>query len=399
MSFAACAPVSTGSGFLRGSLAWLDCAGQAIGSVGYAALAQPGSAISQLMFVAITLFIAWHGVRMMFGWMPDMGSAVLAVAKIGLVLMLVTSWPAVRTLFAEPSFSGPSELAAETKLEGPIALEDRLQRADDGIVALTKWGTGKLDIRVGQTADGQPAATEFSGIALADNLALGLGRLAFLLGTLMSIGLLKLLAGIMLSALPIFAGLLLFEASRSLFWGWLRLVFALFVASFAMPLLLTAELGLIEPWLTRAIEQRASLLATPSAPTELLAMTGSFMMILAGSLFLIVRACFSVDMARAAARIGSRQLASAAEGPATQPSWQPPVAERTAGLSRAESLVMTLGRIDQMPRSLPAIGGGHSNRVADNDSPIVRNERGRAGGSARRARQRTALSHSKRNQS
>jgi len=400
VSLAACAPVSSGVGFLKSSLIYLDCAGKAIGSTGYTALTQPGSVISQTILTAITLFIAWHGIRMMFGRMPDMGDAVLAVAKIGLVLMLVTSWPAVRTLIAEPSLAGPVELTAQTRIEGPVPLEDRLQRADDGIVALTSWGTGKLDIRAGRTADGQPAASAFTGIALTDNLALGIGRLCFLVGSLMSFGLLRLLVGAMISALPIFAGLLLFDSTRGLFWGWSRMMFALFVASFAVPLILTVELSLLEPWLARSIEQRSAFYATPSAPTELWAISGSFLLILIGSTALVVRMCFAVDFARVAGRFEWWRQAEPMLRPAhSSISLQPSIAQRLGAPSRAESLAQSLERLDQSPRSLPTLGATVSGRVAHNDVATIEVGRARAGANRQRAKQRMALSHGKRNQS
>jgi len=400
VSLAVCTPVSSGVGFLKSSLVFLDCAGRVVGSTGYTALTQPGSVISQIILTAITLFIAWHGIRMMFGWMPDMGDAVLAVAKIGLVLMLVSSWPAVRTLVAEPSSSGPTELVAQTGIDGQLPLEDRLQRADDSIVALTSWGTGKLDIRAGRTADGQPAATAFTGIALTDNLALGLGRLSFLVGSLMSLGLLRLLVGAMISALPIFAGLLLFETSRGLFKGWLRMMFALFVASFTIPLILAVELSLLEPWLARAIEQRSAFYATPSAPTELWAISGSFLLILAASTALVVRTCFAVDFAKAVGRFEQwRQVAPVLQ-PAHNPiSLQPAIAQRLGAPSRAESLAQSLARLDQSPRSLPAPGATGSGRVAHSDATTIEVGRARAGANRQRAKQRMALSHAKRNQS
>ena len=394
MSLAACAPVSSGSGFLKSSLAYLDCAGREVGASGYTALTQPSSTISQLILAAITLFIAWHGIKMMFGRMPDMGDAVIAFAKIGLVLMLATSWPAVKTLFAAPAFNGSAELVAETRTQGPTTLEDRLQRVDDGVVALTKWGTGKLDIRAGRTADGQPAASEFAGIALTDNLALGLGRLAFLVSALMSIGLLKLLTGVMISALPLFAGLLLFDVTRSHFLGWVRVLFAMLVAGFAVPLILTVELSLIEPWLVRAIAERSAYLATPSAPTELLAMAGSFLLILGAAMALIVKACFSVDVAVVASRVSGWQKARAPEQ--EQVTSNQPAITRSAEITRAESLAWTLSRNASTPASSP-VGSANSWRVANDVNE--QQHSGRATSSTRRrVRQRMALSHAKRNE-
>lgn len=397
MSLAACTPVSSGNGFLKSSLAYLDCAGREIGSSGYTALTQPGSIISQLILAAITLFIAWHGIRMMFGRLPDMGDAVIAVAKIGLVLMLVTSWPAVRTLFAAPAFAGSAELVAETRVQGPLPLEDRLQRVDDGIVALTKWGTGKLDIRAGQTADGQPAASEFAGIALTDNLALGLGRLAFLVAAIMSVGLLKLLTGVMISALPLFAGLLLFDVTRSLFIGWVRILFAMFVASFAVPLILTVELSLMEPWLAGAIAERSAFYATPAAPTELLTLTGSFLLILGAAMALIVKACFSVDIAIVTSRIAAWRQAEAAEQGQLQSNQRLATASRPTEPTRAESLAWTLSR-NSSPSIITAAGGSGTASRAANDLTAHRYIGGGTGSVRRRARQRMALSHAKRNE-
>jgi type IV secretion system protein VirB6 len=398
MSFEACAPVSSGSEFLKGSLAYLDCSGRSIGSAGYIALSQPTSIPSQLVLTAVTLFIAWHGIRMMFGRMPDMSDAVLAAAKIGLVVMLVSSWPAVRTLFASPIFNGPAEMSVQARLEGPMTLEDRLQQVDNGIVTLTRWGSGKLDIRAGQTADGQPAATEFSGIALTDNLALGMGRLCFLIGALISIGLLKLVAGIMISALPIFAGLLLFEGARGLFWGWLRMLFALFVASFAIPLILTAEVSLIGPWLARAIEDRSSYFATPSAPTELLAISGSFLPILLGSIVLIVRICFTLDFAGLVHRAEQvRRFNPSIERLPEVPASTMILNKTPSGLSRAESLAVSIGRLDHAVGRDRMLVEASSHRVVGNG--VVQSEFGRqpttSGG--RRAKQRITLSHTKRN--
>lgn len=397
MSLEACA-ANPGSGFLKSSLAYLDCAGRDIGSTGYTALIQPGSPVPQLLLTAITVLIAWQGIRMMFGRGPDMGDAVMLVAKIGLVLMLATSWPAVRTLFAEPAMSAPNELVAQSRIQGAIPIEDRLQRVDDGIVALTKWGTGKLDIRAGRTAEGEPAASEFSGIALTDNLALGLGRLSFLVGALMSLGMLKLMNGIMIAALPLFAALLLFDATRGLFWGWLKLLFALLIAGFAVPLLLIVELTLMEPWLARAIEQRSAFFATPSAPTELLAMSATFMLILAGSMALIVRACLAVDPMVVAGRFaalgpGSREVELAS----SRTNLEISPARQSIEISRAASLATMISRLDQLPRSGASRAGPITTPA--NDGIMPHETAGRLdGGSRHRARQRMALSQLRRNQ-
>ena len=47
-----------------------------------------------------------------------------------------------------------------------------------------------------------------------------------------------------------------------------------------------------------AIDQRSAFYATPSAPTELWAISGSFLLILIGSTALLVKICFALDIAK-----------------------------------------------------------------------------------------------------
>lgn len=395
-----CIPVASGSGFLKGTLAYLDCAGRQIGSSGYQALAAPGSAVQTIVLVLLTVFVAWQGLRLMFGRSLAMSDAVVAVAKIGIVLMLAASWPAVRTLIYDTSFAGPAELVQSAGGPGSAQLDERLQRVDDGIVALTSWGTGRLDIRVGQTANGQSAASAFGGIAVADAIALGAARIAFLSGALATFGILRLSVGILIALLPIVAGFLLFDRARGLFIGWLKTLFALFAAGFAVPIVLLAEISILEPWLAQVIADRSAFLATPSAPTELLALTLSFSVILLTVVTLIVRACLSLDLAAAIERVSQwRQAAPQRDaGPTSINQFDRP--ESIAGPTRAQNLanILEVTSRTNAPRTAlahPLVGprssGGWS--MSSNESGGISQRT-----SGHRARTRATRSGSKRDQ-
>jgi hypothetical protein len=128
-------------------------------------------------------------------------------------------------------------------------------------------------------------------------------------------------------------------------------------------------------------------------------MSGSFLLILIGSMALIARACLTVDLAVIAGRVGAwRQRSPAVEQAGFNAAARPAMAERAAGLSRAESLAMTISRHDHSPRSFAEQGLGVGGHTAGNDPATPAPLRGRAASSGQRARQRMALSHVRRNQ-
>ena len=102
----------------------------------------------------------------------------------------------------------------------------------------------------------------------------------------------RLAAGLLLALAPLAAGLLLFEASRGLFAGWLRGLVLTMLGSLGVTIVLAAELAVLEPWLADALRIRAQRYAAPSVPTELLAMTLAFAATSLGMLFVLARVAF-----------------------------------------------------------------------------------------------------------
>ncbi len=291
----ACPVPTTGSAFLSGILAHIDCQAQTLGSSGYQALANPGSSASLILTALLTLFIAFFGIRMVLGHVPDTGEVVRASIKVGIVLLLATSWSAYRTIAYDTVLRGPAELveAIGTPSALPGAeggLVARLQAVDDAIMAFIVTGTGRFDLGVAAQSGSPPIPVERA--AVSDDFAFGIGRIAYLAGTIGALGLVRLVGGILLALAPLFAGSLLFDATRGLFMGWLRMLVASALAAVAVTLVLAVQLSIIEPWLSDVLARRAAKIATPAAPLELLVLTLSFSVIQWAMVAAAVRVAF-----------------------------------------------------------------------------------------------------------
>ncbi|MEQ7874290.1 type IV secretion system protein [Sphingomonas sp. ASV193] len=288
-----CSPDPNGA-FLTTTLSALDCQGRTIGAWGFANMASSGIG-NILLSTALALLIAVAGIHLMFGGKLQSRDIGWGSLRIALVLTLALSWPAVRLLVYDAAFDGPAELASaidgSTSSNSPPTLA-RLERVDQGFVALSAAGTGRDEMMGLRTVDGQPSADAFRGMPIADQIALGGARFAYLSGLLVTFGITRLGAGLLIALLPLFAPLLLFDTTRALFGGWVRTLVGLALANAALIVTTRLELSLLEPWLQNALNLRASYYATPSAPTELLVITVSFGAIGLGIAALMLRICW-----------------------------------------------------------------------------------------------------------
>lgn len=287
----ACPVITPGGPFLGGVLAYIDCQAQAIGQGGYQALAAQGSMVGLTLGTALTIFVALFGYRMLLGQTPDLRDGVVGVVKLGVVLVLATSWPAFRTLAYNVTMHGPAELAAI--IGGPAGLPGadgglvpRLQRIDDALIELNTLGTGRPEIS-GQIAISSapspsptPQAEELGRLQSVtrpqawdpqrDANLLAYGRAFYLTGAIAAFASVRIIAGLLLALGPLFALFLLFDTTRGLFEGWVRGVAGAALGALATSIVLGVELALMEPWLAQILEARRNDLSTPSVPVELL---------------------------------------------------------------------------------------------------------------------------------
>ena len=304
-------PALPASSFLGGLIDFVDCQAQAIGAGGYQALSAPGSTLSVVLTGLLTLFVALFGYRMLFGHAPGVRDGVLALAKIGIVLALALSWPAYRALIYDVALRGPAELAADIGAPAGLpgahgGLVARLDNADRFFVALAALGPGDVDAAARASPPLQIAPPPAAGF---DALALGGSRMLFLSSALAALAAVRMIAGLLLALGPFFFAFLLFDATRGLFEGWLRVLSGAAIGALGTAVVLGVELALLEPWLADLFARRTAEIAIPGAPVELLVVTFVFALVLVAILAASARVAYGFRMP-AAWRSATAHLAS-----------------------------------------------------------------------------------------
>jgi type IV secretion system protein VirB6 len=298
-----CAPLAPGSGFIQSILAFLDCQAQILGARGWQALAAPGSTLSLVLLGFLTLFVALFGYRLLLGQGPDVRTGVVAFVKIGIVFALATSWGAYSTLVYDVVNRGPAQLASEigasSRLPGTGGdLIGRLDGADRAFVALTVLGEGRPPILEGNQsvafADLPPQP--YPGF---NTYAIAASRMLFLIAAITGLGAVRLTAGLLLAVGPFFIAFLLFENTRSLFEGWVRVLAGVALGALGISIALAVELALIEPWLTDLLARRTADEWLPGMPVELLVVTLAFALIVLAMLYGSAKVAFAFRLAPA----------------------------------------------------------------------------------------------------
>ncbi len=360
-----CAGPPTGSGFLAATLAHLDCQAQNIGEAGYQAVSSPGSPLQLALTALLAIFVALIGLRYLTNRPLGVDEWVSGALKVGFVLALAASWPAYRTAVYDLVLKGPAEISGSIGRASALPGSDgglvaRLQGLDIGIMKLVEAGSGRLDI-TSRRPKGEIAPP------LADDTTLGWGKTLFISSILGSVGLLRLGGGIFLALAPMFAGFMLFQGTRFLFYGWLRALIAIAIGSIGIAIILGVQLALMEPWLAQVLALRAARIATLSAPFELLALTLSFSLSMLG-LFI-----FALRIAYASAAITKVQVVIERAAQSLQQeaaAWRPFAADAPTNQTeqtRAQVIAETMRQsvnLDRQNVSGPDSRGRGPNRAA-----------------------------------
>lgn len=342
-----------GGGFVSGVLGFVDCQAQAIGMGGYQALTAPGSALSLGLSILLTLFIALYGYRLLLGERLGLRDGVLAMIKIGIVFTLALSWPAYRTLIYDVTLRAPAEIASDIGRPAGLpgsggGLVQRLDQADRFYVSLNLMGAGAGP--VSPTATLQADVGRPQNASTFDPLALGSARVFFLTSALGAFAGMRLIAGLMLALGPLFIAFLLFQSTRGLFEGWIRVLAGAALGALGTAIVLGVQLALIEPRLAELVAWRGAGYAIPGAPVELLVISLTFALINLAVLIAAWRltgafafpAIWRSTLSQVASNIGSRNereplLRTSPAGEAAERSRAAAIADSVARLQRRES--------------------------------------------------------------
>jgi type IV secretion system protein VirB6 len=361
---AVCDTIPSPDSFAPSVLSFLDCQAQLIGAEGYRALAAPGSTASILLTGMITLLIAFLGYRMLLGHTPTIREGVLTFVKIGLVLVLATSWPAYQILVYDIILRAPAELASTiggaANLPGTGGgLVGRIDGVDQALKILAIEGVGPVPLG----PDGRPlmpsvAPPPFLGF---DSFALGFARVIFLVSTVASFAVVRIAAALLLALAPLFAVFLLFDGTRGLFEGWLKALIGTALGSLAIAITLAVELAFIEPWLGTLLARRGGDLDIMGAPAQLLAAATIFAIALAGVMWLTARVAMSLRIPAWTAALPagwSQSFTSRAEQARAATAAHPPIESRSRAAAIADAIA-----INQRRETVAAEGGGGSRAV------------------------------------
>lgn len=350
---APCAPVFTDH-VVGDLVGYADCQARALGAWGYFNLAS-SPMIATLLFVMLSIAIALFGVRMMSGRLPTLGDTLSATAAIGIVLTLLFSWPAVRVLVYDTALEGPQAVAGAVMRTPDVdrTLVTRIEAADRGVQSLILAGTGREQLAALNTRSGATASSEFHSQGISDDIAFASGRYLLLASAIVSLGGLKLLGGLLIALLPLFALLILFRATVHHFVAALAGLAALAIAGVATSILLMVELGFLEGWLVSTLEARAANFAIASAPIELLLIASLFAALQLMAISLSFRICM-----RAGRKIAVVQEERASEGRSAAPMILQPVPVQghptIMSGTREHRLVASLSRNPAYSQTMPS---------------------------------------------
>jgi len=342
-----CPAIPAAAGFISSMTGYIDCQAQVLGSGAWSALAAPGSTLSAVLTGFLTITIALIGYNLLLGHSITVRSGTLAALKIGAIFALATSWPAYRALVYDLVTDGPAQLVAEigprTGLIGSDGtLTQRLDLADVALARLAILGPGNPPANM--SAQLPPGL--FGGF---DQFALGGSRILFELTAVAGLGTVRIITGLMLALGPFFIAFLMFDSTRSLFEGWVRVLGGAALGAVGVSVALGLELALIEPWLSDVLARRMAGEGLPGVSTELFVITCLFSILVAVLLYACVRVMRAFRLAPLlrilpAVADQGRNAASAGATRLNDLTPQAPPSERSRAAAVASILVATSRR-------------------------------------------------------
>ena len=236
-----------GDGLAARLLADTDCQSFGLVERGYAALSQPGGPVAALLTGLLVLAVAFFGYRLLLGRGLLLADVVSLTVKIGVVLLLATSWEAWQAVAYDSFARAPVRIAAEM-LTG--------LNATDPITGLQAALDGLEDASVGYRTRAGIASPLVGGPAAS---AMTLTVSSYFL-TLSILGLLvvaRILLALLLAVTPLIAGFILFDATRGMAARWLAAMVTTAIVPIFVLVLAAVELSILNPMITRLLSEQA----------------------------------------------------------------------------------------------------------------------------------------------
>ncbi len=225
-----------------------DC--QAFGLVerGYAALSQPGGNIAAALTGLLVIAVALFGYRLLLGRGLALRDAVGLALRIGIVLMIATSWEAWQLLAYDSFARAPGRIASEV-LAG-IGARDPLVSLQDALDKLEAASVG-YRTRAG-------LASPLVGGPAAAAMALNSSGLILTLTTIGVLVAMRVVLAILLAIAPLMAGFILFDSTRGMAQGWLGAMATAAIVPLFVLILAAVEFAILGPIIARVLSEQAA---------------------------------------------------------------------------------------------------------------------------------------------
>jgi type IV secretion system protein VirB6 len=267
-----CAALNPAAGSAETMVNTVDCYMQSNVQAGYANLLGANSPFSYALTIALTIYVAFIGYRLIFGRSSlNIGEMAPRMILIGAVLALTSNWATYQVLVYDVLTDGPQEIAAAINPgTGKAAgLNARIDVLSGRMVDLADAWTA-FDARPEATmAAGLPtdakalpdalaptAATATAFVLPKDSLGPNMLLISAVLLVLASAGVLvvaKIILGLLLLLGPVFAALGLFASTRGLTLGWARAAVLMALIPVMAMMTSAGAITVLEPLLTDMI--------------------------------------------------------------------------------------------------------------------------------------------------
>jgi type IV secretion system protein VirB6 len=263
-----CAAINPAAGSAETMVNTVDCYMQSNVQAGYAQLLGAGSPFSYALTIALTLYVAIVGYRLIFGRSSlSISDMAPRMVLIGAVLALTSNWATYQVLVYNVLTDGPQEIASAINpgTSKAAGLNARIDVLSGRMVDLADAWT-EFDARPEAAMPADPktppealpvAATGITAfVAPKDSLGPNMLMMSALLLLLASAGVLvvaKIILGLLLVLGPIFAALGLFVSTRGLTLGWARAAVLMALVPVMAMMTSAGAVALLEPLLTDMI--------------------------------------------------------------------------------------------------------------------------------------------------
>jgi type IV secretion system protein VirB6 len=233
---------TTDMGVVRDVLSAVDCNTKSFARLGYESLTAAGSPFQAALTVALTIYVAVIGYRLLFGNGARLADGPTIALKIGAVLALVTSWSLFQTLVFDVAERAPVQIAAVISAPMRGGVPDPvtgLQAAYDQL-SQTANAFAHPPKSVPDTAQANYAAAS-QALTLASN--------ALFVSSAGLIAVITIAIGLLTATGPVFIALFLFFETRGFFVGWVRALGACAFGLISAWSLTVLMLHAVQPWM------------------------------------------------------------------------------------------------------------------------------------------------------